>query len=417
VAEVSRKFFGTLHNTHSFFALYAAVDGFDPESHERIAVEDMPLIDRWILSRLHRTTREVRKHLGGFEVTRAARMIQYFVIEDLSNWYVRRSRRRFWKGEPGIDKSAAYQTLHEILVTCSGLLAPFVPFTSEEIWRNLQAWREEAAESVHLSEYPAGESEMIDEELERSMDFVRQVVALGRAARNRVGLKVRQPLRSMKVVAPQKWQQDALSRLESLILEEMNVKGVEAVNSVSDFMGRMAQPNFSNLGPRFGKEVNSVAAAIREMDAGQLDQIASGQNVTLQVDGKSFEIEPGDLTVEDSELENLAVEREGDMAAGVDTELDQSLIEEGLAREFTTRVQGLRRNEGYAVTDRIEIGYEASQLLESAIEAHREYVSEEALALLLQKGLLEGADIREEWQVDGESVTITVTNVRAGTGN
>lgn len=415
VAEVSRKFFGTLHNTHSFFVLYASVDGFNPETHERVAAQDLPLLDRWILSRLNRTTREVRKHLGGFEVTRAARAIQHFVIEDLSNWYVRRSRRRFWKGEPGIDKSAAYQTLHEILVTCAGLLAPFIPFTSEEIWRNLQAWREDAAESVHLSEYPAGDSSQVDEDLERSMEFVRQVVALGRAARNRAGLKVRQPLRVLKVVASLKWQQDSLSLLDSLILEEMNVKGVETVGSVSDFMGLVARPNFSNLGPRFGQEVNSVAEAIRGMDKEQLDLITSGQHVTVQVNGKRVEIEPGDLTVEDSELENLVVEREGELAVCVDTEMDQTLIEEGLAREFTTRVQGLRRNEGYAVTDRIKIGYVASSVLESAIEAHRDYVAEEALAILLQKGLLERADRQEEWQVDGESITITVTNIHEGT--
>ncbi|MCK4772412.1 MAG: isoleucine--tRNA ligase [Candidatus Latescibacteria bacterium] len=412
IAEVSRKFFGTLHNTHSFFVLYADIDGFDPDAAERIPVSDLPLLDRWVLSRLHRTTRAVRRYLGGFEVTRAARALQYFVIEDLSNWYVRRSRRRFWKGEPGPDKNAAYQTLHEVLVTCAGLLAPFVPFTSEEIWRNLQAWRKDAAESVHLSEYPAGESSLVDEKLERNMDYVRQVVALGRAARNRAGLKVRQPLRVMKVVAPHEWQKQALKRLESIILEEMNIKSVEAVASTSDFMKLAAQPDFSNLGPRFGKQANMVAGAIRAINQAQLELVQSGKGIRLEIEGESFDIEPSDVIVEEAEPVNLVVEREGDLVVGVDTELDQDLIEEGLAREFTTRIQGLRRNVGYAVTDRIRIGYQASTVLESAVAAHKDYVAEEALAVVLQQGLLEKSDRQEEWKVDGESVTITIANAR-----
>jgi len=412
IAEVSRKFFGTLHNTHSFFVLYADVDGFNPETAGHIPAGELPLLDRWILSRLHRTTRAVRRYLGGYEVTRAARALQYFVIEDLSNWYVRRSRRRFWKGESGPDKTAAYQTLHEILVTSAGLLAPFIPFTSEELWRNLQAWRSGAVESVHLSEYPAGESSLVDEKLERDMDFVRHVVALGRAARSRAGLKVRQPLGEMKVVAPHDGQRSALERLNSLVLEEMNVKRVEAVASAADFMEPVAQPHFSSLGPKHGKLVNEVAEAIRAMDRQQIAQLQAGEEVRLEVEGRSVDIEPTDVVVEEVEPEALAVEREGDLAVAVDTELDQALLQEGLAREFTTRIQGLRRQAGYAVTDRVKIGYEASSLLASAISAHKDYVAEEVLAVVLRQGLLEKPDRQEEWKVEGESVNITMINVR-----
>lgn len=408
IAEVSRKFFGTLHNTHAFFVLYATVDGFRPDQSDTIPPEEMSPLDRWILSRLNGTTRLVRKHLGAFEITRAARAVQHFVIEDLSNWYVRRSRRLFWKGEPGPDKTAAYQTLHEVMVTLAMILAPFIPFTSEELWRNLQAWRDESPESVHLCEYPAGESSLVDEQLEREMSFVREVVALGRAARNRAGQKVRQPLATMLVVASGEWQKSALKQLESLLLEEMNVKEVTAVGSTSGFMELAAQPHFSNLGPRFGKEVNTIADAIRNMAREQLNDLQSGKSVSLEVNGKQVKIDPSDVVLEEVEPEGLVVEREGEFVVAIDTRLDDDLIREGLAREFTTRIQTLRRRIDYNVTDRIRIGYEASPPLGSAITAHSEYISEEALAVHLQEGLLAEPDCREEWLVDGESVTITI---------
>ncbi len=412
IAEVSRKFFGTLHNTHAFFVLYANVDGYSPEGSETIPVESMSSLDRWVLSRLHSTTRLVRLHLGAFEVTRAARAIQHFVIEDLSNWYVRRSRRRFWKGEPGPDKSAAYQTLHEVLVTLAGLLAPIIPFTSEEVWRNLQAWREGAAESVHLSDYPAGDASLIDEQLEKQMDFVREVVALGRAARNRAGLKVRQPLSVIKVVTGQPWQKEALHQLETLILEEMNVKQVEPVESSSSFMSLQAQPHFSALGPKHGGEVNRVADVIRSMSQHDLHILQDGGDVRLSLDGDEIVIEPGDVILEEAEPEGLVVEREGEVTVAVDSHLDEALIREGLAREFTTRVQNFRRQIGFEVTDRIRLGFQASPKLEEAIETHTGYIAGEALAVEMQKGLLEGSEWHEDWHIDGESVTISMVKVK-----
>ena len=408
IAEVSRKFFGTLHNTHAFFVLYANVDGYSPEGSDTIPVESMSSLDRWVLSRMHSTTRLVRLHLGAFEITRATRAIQHFVIEDLSNWYVRRSRRRFWKGEPGPDKTAAYQTLHEVLITLAGLLAPLVPFTSEELWRNLQAWREGAAESVHMSDYPAGDASLIDERLEEQMDFVREVVALGRAARNRVGLKVRQPLSVMKVVTSTPAQEEALYQLETLILEEMNVKQVESVGSSSSFMVLKAQPHFSSLGPKHGGEVNRVAEAVRSMSQHDLHILQEGGDARLTLDGEEIVIEPGDVILEEAEPEGLVVEREGEVTVAVDTRLDEALIQEGLAREFTTRVQNFRRQIGYEVTDRIRLGYQASPKLEAAIEAHAGYISGEALAVEMQKGLLDESDQQVDWSIDEESVTISI---------
>ena len=408
VAEVSRKFFGTLHNTHAFFALYAAVDGWHPGSTRRIPAPELPALDRWLLSRLNGTAREVRRHLAEFELTRAARALQHFVIEDLSNWYVRRSRRRFWKGEPGPDKDAAYATLHTTLVTMAGLLAPFVPFTSEELWLNLEAWRENAAPSVHLSDYPAGDDSLVDDELERRMAYVREIVTLGRAARNRAGLKVRQPLDRFVVTAPRDWQRRALDELGDLIREEMNVKRVEGVDSASAFMVLSAQPHFSALGPRYGSQVNDVADAIRGLEPGALAGLAEGRNATVTTSAGEIQIEPGDVLLEEAEPEELTVEQEGELAVAIDTRLTDALLAEGLAREFTTRVQALRREVGYAVTDRVRIGYEASPGLTDALDTHAEYVSGEALATELRAALLDSSDRRVEWQLDSEHVTITI---------
>jgi isoleucyl-tRNA synthetase len=408
VAEASRKFFGTLHNTHAFFVLYAGVDGFDPDRTDWIPIDERLLFDRWILSRLHGTARTVRRHLGRFEITRAARALQEFVIEDLSNWYVRRSRRRFWKGELGADKTAAYQTLHEVLVTVSGLLAPFIPFTSDELWRNLQSWREGTAESVHLSEYPAGDSGLVDTSLDRAMDLIRTVVALGRAARNRIGIKVRQPLSRIVVVATEPWHREAVGQFDDLVREEMNVKEVEVVDSTEELVGLSAEPVFSRLGPKFGDRVNPAADAIRSLSQEDLGRLQGGATIRIEGDGGFFEIEPEDARIGESEAAGLAVEGEGGITVALATALDGALIQEGQAREFTTRIQALRRQVDYAVTDRIRIGYDASAALKAAIAEHAEYVIEETLAVDLSPGLLEPADGREEWDLDGESVTVTI---------
>ncbi|MFO7768555.1 MAG: isoleucine--tRNA ligase [bacterium] len=412
VAEASRRFFGTLHNTHAFFALYADVDAFDPRTAEEVPLSERPVLDRWVLSRLHGTARSVRRHLGRFDLTRAARQIQDFVIEDLSNWYVRRSRRRFWKGDPGREKTSAYRTLHEALVTTAGLLAPFVPFTAEELWQNLEAWREDAEESVHLSDYPAGEKERVDEDLDRAMGFVRDVVALGRAARNRTGVKVRQPLSRMSVVAPEAWQKQALEDLGDLVADEMNVKEIEAVESSTAFTERAAEPVFKALGPKFGERVNAAAEVIRSLTGEDLQRLERGEEVSVSADGEYFVIGPGEVRLEERESEGLAVEEESGRVVAVDTLLTDGLVKEGLAREFITRVQGLRKQLDYEVTDRVELGYEASPRLGEALEAHRAYVAEETLAVEVSEHPLSGADAAESWEIDGEEVTITIT--RAG---
>ncbi len=417
VAEASRKFFGTLHNTHAFFALYAGVDGFDPRTAADMPLAERPVLDRWVLSRLHGTARAVRRDLGRFDITRAARQIQDFVIEDLSNWYVRRSRRRFWKGGPGREKTSAYLTLHEVLSTVAGLLAPFVPFTSEELWQNMEAWRQDAEESVHLSDYPAGETGRVDTDLDRAMDFVRDVVALGRAARNRTGIKVRQPLARMSVVAPEAWQKKALKELGYLIADEMNVKELVAVDSSSAFTEKAAEPVFKALGPKFGRQVDAAAEAIRSLHGEAIERLAQGEEVTASLGDEDFVIGPDEVRLEEREPDGLAVEEEGGRVVAVDTRLTEDLVKEGLAREFITRVQGLRKQLDYEVTDRVELGYEASQPLREALKAHRAYVAEEILAVEVLERPLSGADATETWDIDGEEVTITITRAGGRTGS
>ncbi len=408
VAETSRRFFGTLHNIHAFLVLYATVDGFHPDREPTVPHRERPVLDRWLLSRLNATTRSVRTSLGRFDITKAARALQEFVIEDLSNWYVRRSRRRFWKGEKGREKTSAYLTLHEALVTVAGLLAPFVPFTAEELWRNLQGWREGAPESVHLSSYPAGDPTQVDEGLERRMDFIRELVTLGRAARNRVGIKVRQPLSRLIVTAPRPWQREALEELGELAREELNVKALEPADGPADFLEVAATPIFSRLGPRLGRRINLVAAAVKALGQDALRAFGRGETVTILLDGESFSLAPEDVTLGESEPEGWAVERGGDLVVAVDCRLDEGLVREGLAREFTSRVQALRRQLDYAVTDRVRIGYEASADLREAIETHRQQVADETLAVFLQEGLLDPADRCEEWDVEGERIRISI---------
>ena len=411
VLEVSRKFFGTLANTYSFFAMYANIDDFEYKAADRIAPDQRSQIDRWILSSLTTTANKVVEYLQEFELTKATRAISEYVIDDLSNWYVRRSRRRFWKSEMGQDKLAAFQTLHECLVTVCKLMAPIAPFMSEAIYRNLTKGQGDFSDSVHLCEYPQGDVAPLDFQdalLEERMNLVRRIVEQGRSIRNEVGLRVRQPLSALIVVAHNSRRPELLTGMENLIAEELNVKTIKFVNDEKELLTRKAEPVFKKLGPKFGKLVNQAAEAIRSFSEHEIEKIVNNGGERLVVDGNEAMIVPEDITIETENKPGLAAASEGDLTIALETELSDELLNEGLAREFVNRVQNMRKDAGFEVTDRIAIAVDASDKMLEAIKAQTDYINNETLCVNMTPGQATG-DFQKQFKIDDFSISVAIS--------
>ncbi|UCE19399.1 MAG: isoleucine--tRNA ligase [Gemmatimonadota bacterium] len=407
VAEVTRKLFGTLMNVYSFFVLYANIDGFEP-SEVTIAVADRPEIDRWITSRLHSMLKAVNEYLERYDITKAARLIQNFIIDDLSNWYVRRCRRRFWKSELNADKNSAYLTLYDVLVTTVKMLAPFAPFISEDIYQNIvRSISEKVSESIHLCQYPEADVGRIDVSLESRMGAVQSIVVLGRAARNRSGIKVRQPLPKVSVVYTGDGEQPDVGDMESLISEELNVKEIRFLAQKENLYVLKAKPNFKTLGPKFGGDVNTIAQAIKELAPEDVAQVKTAGSVSLPVQDQVIEIRLEDVEITSAEGEGCIIEEDGQFALSLDTLITEELRDEGYAREFVNRTQATRKHAGFNVTDRIHISFQASERLKKAIQAMEQYIKEETLALTIVPEERAGM-FRKEWDIDGENVIIGV---------
>lgn len=415
IAEGVRKFFGTLLNTYAFFAMYANIDRFSyPQNPSNVSARAE--IDRWLTSALNTLVGRVESWMSRYEVTRAARAISDFVIDEVSNWYVRRNRRRFWKAEMGEDKQAAYETLYEVVLTVAKLIAPIVPFVSEELYRNLTAGRTDVPESVHLTTYPSvadAQYQFREPELEAQMEAVLAIVAAGRAARNERNLKVRQPLRRIVVVVPDGPQRRAVARGVALIRDELNVKAVEFVEELEQLTTRRAEPLFKVLGPKFGKRANAIAEAIRRLRQAEVAKLENGQTLTLAIDGEPVTISKEEIRVQVSHAEGLAVNAEGPMAVALDTRLDAELVAEGMAREFVNRVQNMRKDAGFEVLDRIRIFYEGSDALDQAVRKMSAYVCNETLADELRRNPPRRAksQIVREWEVSGEKATIGIERI------
>ncbi|MDZ7374395.1 MAG: DUF5915 domain-containing protein, partial [candidate division KSB1 bacterium] len=413
VAEAMRKFLSTLVNVYSFFALYANIDGFR-YVQPTIPVEQRPELDRWILSEFNALVGRVNRALERYDITRAARDISDFVIEDLSNWYVRRSRRRFWKSGLERDKKSAYETLYEVLTNVARLTAPFIPFLSEEIYRNLTRDLPDAADSVHLTSYPSPEAPEFryrDEELERRMRLALDLVELGRSLRNRAGVKVRQPLPRILVVARDERQRTALRSVEKLVLDELNVKAMEFVSDPAEIAEMRAVPVGEAIQRRYRERAPAVAAAIEKLASEEVARLRDQGSVSLPVDHGTVEITPEMVEVIwVPKQPNLVVEGEEDLFAGLDTSITPELLAEGLAREFVNRVQNMRKEAGFNVTDRIVIYYRAPEEVARAVEKLADYVRSETLALKLIADTQEGA-VRREWKVGGYNVTIAIERV------
>ena len=406
--EVQRKFFGTLINTYSFFALYANIDKFN-YSEETLPVDKREEIDRWIISKLNSLVKEYEQLMDNYDVTKAARAVSAFTIDHLSNWYVRRCRRRFWKSEMNESKLAAYQTLYECLVTVAKLTSPFAPFISEELYQNLNsATNKENYESVHLADFPT--ADFIDKELELKMEVAQQVVYITRAMRAKSNLKVRQPLRKIMVVVDAA-KRKALSEMKDVILDEVNIKELVILENDAEIVNKSAKANFKSIGPKFGKKVKAVASAITQFDKDEITKLETGEQVKISVDGAELEISPEDVEIISSEIEGWVVESGNGVTVAIDTELDENLIAEGFAREFVNRIQNMRKDAGYDVTDKIIIKFNGTNKLQNAVNLFSNYVAAETLAESVESAEKLNGGYKQDWKIGDQSCSIQIEKV------
>lgn len=398
--EVESKFFRSIRNVYNFFSLYSNTDGADPRDFF-IEYKDRPEIDRWILSKYNSLLKSVRENMDIFELTRVVRDIQDFVIEDLSNWYIRRNRRRFWSTELDNDKKAVYNTTYEILVGLCKIIAPFVPFISEEIYQKLTE-----DESVHLSYYPDTNKGLIDIELEEKMDLVRNLVGLGRASRETVKIKVRQPLK--EVVIDGKYE-EKIKDLVPLIKEELNVKDVVFEKDLSQFMNFSLKPNFKVAGPILGGKIKAFGQELSKLDPREtVDKLESGETLVLNLNGEDTKISKDFVQITISSKEGFNVIMENNLFVILDTTLTKELINEGYAREFISKIQQIRKNNGYEVLDNINIYYNGSEEIEEAIYKFEEFIKTETLAQSIVK--VEEEDL-EEQDLNGQMTGIRLKKI------
>lgn len=402
VQEGQRKFMGTLWNTYAFFVLYANIDNFDATKYT-LEYDKLAVMDKWILSRLNTMVKEVDGDLASYKVTEAAKALQEFV-DELSNWYVRRSRERFWAKGMEQDKINAYMTLYTALVTTVQAAAPMVPFISESIYRNLVCSIDKnAPESVHLCDYPTANEAFIDTELEANMDLVLQIVVLGRAARNASNIKNRQPVANLYVKADKE-----LSEFFKEIVEsELNAKAVTFKDDMEAYLTYSFKPQFKVLGPKVGKQIGEIKAALAAVNGHtakeELDKIGK-----LHLSLKSGEVDllPEDVEVTMAQTEGFACQRYGGVTVALETTLTEELLEEGFVREIISKVQTMRKENGFEVTDHITVYMEGNEKLESIVKKNEDLLRKITLADTVVYGSTDG--FKKEWNINGENVTIAV---------
>ncbi|MBZ4647095.1 MAG: isoleucine-tRNA ligase [Clostridia bacterium] len=405
VSEGQRKFMGTLWNTYAFFVLYANIDKFNPNNY-KLEYDKLQVIDKWILSRLHSLVAMVEKNLDNYRITEPARAIQEFV-DELSNWYVRRSRERFWQEEMTQDKINAYMTLYTVLETLSKLIAPFVPFMAEEIYKNLVLNVDSSApESVHLCDYPQADEKFIDKELEENMDFVLKLVVQGRACRNKASIKNRQPIGTMYVKAKTKLP----DMFRDLVADELNVKEIVFTDNVSAFTTYKFKPQLRTLGPKYGKLVPKIAEALNNVDGNEVMALfKKGETVTLEVEGTKVELAEQDVLSESVDKAGMVAETDYGVTVVLDTNLTPELIEEGFVREIISKIQTMRKEAGFEIQDNIHVYYSNNARIAEIMKKNEKEIAKEVLALAMTEGSAEG--YTKEWNVNGEKVKITVAKI------
>ena len=379
VAEVRRKFFGTLYNTYSFFALYANIDNFN-YSEAEIPLNERPEIDRWILSELHTLIKTVDEAYADYEPTKAARAISDFVQENLSNWYVRLCRRRFWKGEYEKDKIAAYQTLYTCLINVAKLSAPIAPFFMDKLYKDLtQTTHSEEFESVHLAKFPNSVENFVDKSLESKMMKAQTVSSLVLSLRKKEMIKVRQPLQKVMIPVLDNNQRAEIEAVSDLIKAEVNVKEIELLDDASGVLVKQIKPNFKALGPRFGKDMGLIAKEIQGFTAEQINELDSKGELTLVISGKSIILTSDDVEISSQDIPGWLVANANGITVALDITLTEELIDEGIARELVNRIQNIRKDSGFEVTDKIKIHLQHNDLLEKAVKANENYIKSETL--------------------------------------
>ena len=405
--ETQRKFFNTLVNTYSFFAMYANIDEFNANS-AHIPVPDRPEIDRWIISRLNTTIKQVEQYFDEYEPTRAAREMETFV-EELSNWYVRRNRRRFWKSGATLDKTAAYQTLHQCLLSMSQLMSPIAPFLSEWIYQHLTNKVPGYEESVHLSFFPTVEETAIIPALEHKMERARLISAIVLRIRNQIDLNVRQPLARIILPIKDEVERDAILSVQHIILEEVNVKEIQFVDDDSGIVHKTAKPNYPLLGKKLGPNMKAVASQVQSFSTEQISEFERLGQVTVRLDnGTQIVLLEKEIDIIRTGLEGWQVESEAGLSVAVDTELSEELQKEGLAREFVNRVQNMRKEANFDVTDRIATGVQANEKLAAAISYMAEYIQQETLSESLEQEELQVSDYVKTWEIGDEECIISI---------
>ena len=403
VQEVSRKLFATLYNTYSFFALYANVDGFD-NSQPEVALEKRPEIDRWIISLLNTLVKDVDEALNDYEPTKAARAINDFVNDNLSNWYVRLNRKRFWGGEMNEDKLSAYQTLYTCLETIAKLIAPISPFYADKLYQDLAG-----AGSVHLALFPDVNEKAIDKALENRMNIAQVITSMVLSLRRKVNIKVRQPLSTLMIPVMDDAQREAIESMSELILNEVNVKNFKFVDNEAGVLVKRVKPDFKKLGPKFGKTMKAVAAAITSMSQQEIASLEKNGNITLNVDGNDAVIEAIDVEIISEDIPGWLVANEGNITIALDVTITDDLKQEGIARDIVNRVQNIRKSRDYDITDKINLVFAPNADTDAAINAYGDYIARQVLATSIVVGDITGLDGVETLEIDEIKVDVSIT--------
>ena len=411
VAEVQRRFFGTLYNTYAFFSLYANIDHFVWNESTMTPVAERPEIDRWILSRLQVLEKTVRENFGEYEPTRAARAVMEFVDEELSNWYVRLCRRRFWKGEMSRDKQMAYETLYECLLSLSKLISPVAPFFSDWLYQNLTAplADDSKKESVHLEFFGVLRQDRVDEELNRRMKMAQRLSSMVLALRKKESIKVRQPLRKMMVPALNPELASRIESVKDIVLAEVNVKELQVLEDVTGVLVKQIKPDFKKLGPKVGRHMKQVAGAIAGMDQEAIEVLESTGSMILNIDGDQLNIGLEDVVITTEDIPGWLIMTEDHLTVALDVNIDEELRYEGIARELVNRIQNLRKDTGLEVTDHITLKLEKSDLVTETLKRNENYITQETLTNNLQ--VLDQLDQGLEVEFDGVSTRIFLEKV------
>ncbi len=408
VEEVKRKFFGTLYNTYAFFALYANIDNFT-YAEEEVPPEKRTELDRWILSELHSLIKNVDEAYGNYEPTKAARAIQYFVTEHLSNWYVRLSRRRFWKGNYTEDKVAAYQTLYKTLEVVAQLMAPVAPFFADRLFTDLNSVTGRIKQqSVHLTDFPVADTQMIDKNLEERMELAQKISSMILSLRKKTNLRVRQPLQKVMIPVTGAHMKSQIQAVEELILSETNIKEVEYLTEESDILVKKIKPNFKSLGPKYGKMMKKLAGMISGMSNEEIKKLETEGRFELNIDGQQVVIGLEDVEIITQDVPGWSVATMDNLTVALDITVTPELRNEGLARELVNRIQNLRKEKGLEVTDRILLKIENKKEIDEAVTQFEEYITSETLAELQWAESLNGSDYEEVELIDGLKVKVLI---------